>query len=214
MLQQLLTESLLLAIGGGICGLVLARWTNAVIERSLPLLQGLFPMQLTFDLDWRVLTFTALVSLATTVLCGLLPAWRASRTDGLVAFKGEIASLAPRRRPLGLVAQVVMSFALLLVAGTFVQALVRMQTADPGFAVNGRLYAYSFIPTPGITPATSRQIYSRAIDELKASRGFATRRSRTRCRSCRPVLSAPLAQVDRSIPITTRAASIPVISRR
>ena len=64
-----------------------------------------------------------------------------------------------------------MSFALLLVAGTFVQALVRMQTADPGFAVNGRLYALSFIPTPGITPATSRQVYSRAIDELKGSPG-------------------------------------------
>ena len=171
-LQQLLTESLLLAIGGGVCGLVLARWTNAVLERSLPLAQGLWPMQLTFDLDWRVLTFTALVSLATTVLCGLLPAWRASRTDGLVAFKGEIVVGTPRRRPLGLVAQVVMSFALLLVAGTFVQALVRMQTADPGFAVNGRLYAYSFIPTPGITPATSRQVYSRAIDELKALPGI------------------------------------------
>jgi predicted permease len=171
-LQQLLTESLLLAIGGGICGLVLARWTNAVLERSLPLVQGLFPLQLEFDLDWRVLTFTAVVSLATTVLCGLLPAWRASRTDGLVAFKGEIVVGAPRRRPLGLVAQVVMSFVLLLVAGTFVQALVRMQTADPGFAVDGRLYAYSFISTPGITPAATRQIYSRAIDELKALPGI------------------------------------------
>jgi predicted permease len=64
-----------------------------------------------------------------------------------------------------------MSFVLLLVAGTFVQALVRMQTADPGFAVNGRLYAYSFVATPGTTPATSRQIYSRAIDELKALPG-------------------------------------------
>jgi predicted permease len=105
------------------------------------------------------------------VLCGLLPAWRASRTDGLVAFKGEIVVGAPRRRPLGLVAQVVMSFVLLLVAGTFVQALVRMQTADPGFAVTGRLYAYSSIVTPGITPAASRQIYSRAIDELKALPG-------------------------------------------
>jgi len=171
-LQQLLTESLLLAIGGGICGLVLARWTNALLERSLPLLQGFFTLQLGFDLDWRVITFATLVSLATTVLCGLLPAWRASRTDGLVAFKGEIVVGTPRRRPLGLVAQVVMSFVLLLVAGTFVQALVRMQTADPGFAVNGRLYAYSFISTPGISPATTRQIYSRAIDQLKALPGI------------------------------------------
>jgi predicted permease len=170
-LQQLLTESLLLAIAGGICGLVLARWTNALLERSLPLVQGFFPLHLDFDLDWRVITFATLVSLATTVLCGLLPAWRASRTDGLVAFKGEIVVGIPRRRPLGLVAQVVMSFVLLLVAGTFVQALVRMQTADPGFAVNGRLYAYSYISTPGISPATGRQIYSRAIDELQALPG-------------------------------------------
>ncbi len=170
-LQQLLTESLLLAIGGGACGLVLAQWTNAILERSLPLLQGFFPLHLEFDLDWRVITFTALVSMATTVLCGLLPAWRASRTDGLVAFKGEILVGTPRRRPLGLVAQVVMSFVLLLVAGTFIQALVRMQTADPGFAVSGRLYAYSFISTPGISPAAGRQIYSRAIDELKALPG-------------------------------------------
>lgn len=171
-LQQLLTESLLLAIGGGLCGVVLAQWTNALLERSLPLLQGFFPLELGFDLDWRVITFATLISLATTVLCGLLPAWRASRTDGLVAFKGEIVVGTPRRRPLGLVAQVVMSFVLLLVAGTFVQALVRMQTADPGFAVSGRLYAYSFISTPGITPATTRQIYSRAIDELKALPGI------------------------------------------
>jgi len=171
-LQQLLAESLLLAIGGGICGLVLARWTNALLERSLPLVQGIFPQQLKFDLDWRVITFTAVVSLLTTVLCGLLPAWRASRTDGLVAFKGEILVGTPRRRPLGLIAQVVMSFVLLLVAGTFVQTLVRMQTADPGFAVNGRLYAYSFISTPGIASAATRQIYSRALDELKALPGI------------------------------------------
>jgi predicted permease len=164
----------LLAVGGGVCGLLLARWTNALLERSLPALQGLFPLQLEFGLDWRVIAFTALVSLATTVLCGLLPAWRASRTDGLVAFKGEIVAGAPRRRPLGLVAQVVMSFVLLLVAGTFVQALVRIQTADPGFAVSGRLYAYAFVTTPGITPADSRQIYARALDALKAVPGIRT----------------------------------------
>ena len=121
-----------------------------------------------------MITFATVVSLATTVLCGLLPAWRSARTDGLVAFKGEIVAGVPRRRPLGLIAQVVMSFVLLLVAGTFVQALVRMQTADPGFAVAGRLYAYVFISTPGVTPATGRQIYSHAIDQLQALPGVRT----------------------------------------
>jgi putative ABC transport system permease protein len=170
-LQQLLTESLLLAIAGGICGLVFAQWSNALLERSLPMLQGIFPIQLDFDLDWRVIAFATAVSLITTVLCGLLPAWRASRTDGLVAFKSDIVTGTPRRRPLGLVSQVVMSFVLLMIAGTFVQALVRMQTSDPGFAVAGRLYAYVYVSTPGVSLATGRQIYSRAIDELRALPG-------------------------------------------
>jgi predicted permease len=173
-LQQLLTECLMLAVAGGVCGVVLAQWSNAVLERSLPLLQGIFPIQMKFDLDWRVIAFATLVSLATTVLCGLMPAWRASRTDGLVAFKGEIVVGVPRRRPVGLIAQVVMSFVLLLVAGTFIQTLVRMQTADPGFAVTGRLYAYAYISTPDMSPATRRQIYSRAIDELRALPGVRT----------------------------------------
>ncbi len=173
-LQQLLTESLMLAVAGGVCGVVLARWSNALLERSLPLLQGIFPIQMNFDIDWRVITFATLVSLATTVLCGLTPAWRASRTDGLVAFKGEIVVGGPRRRPIGLVAQVVMSFVLMLVAATFVQALVRMQTADPGFAVTGRLYAYAYISTPEMSLATRRQILSRAIDELRALPGVRT----------------------------------------
>ena len=173
-LQQLLTESLMLAVAGGACGLLFARWSNALLERTLPLEQGFFPVQLNFDLDWRVITFATVVSLLTTVLCGMLPAWRTSRTDGLVAFKGEIVGGVPRRRPLGLIAQVVMSFVLLLVAGTFVQALVRMQTADPGFAVAGRLYAFAFVSTPGVSPATSRQIYSRALEELRALPGVQT----------------------------------------
>jgi len=173
-LQQLLTESLMLAVAGGICGLVLAQWTNALLAGSWPLVQGFFPVQLNFDLDWRVITFATLVSLATTVFCGLFPAWRASRTDGLVAFKGEVVVRVPRRRPLGLVAQVVMSFVLLLVAGTFVQALLRMQTADPGFAVAGRLYAFTFNSTPGLTPAAARQFYAGAVEQVRTLPGVRT----------------------------------------
>jgi predicted permease len=169
--QQLVTESLILAVAGGICGVLLGRWSNALLEQSLPLLQGIFPIQLNLDLDWRVIAFATVISLATTVLCGLLPAWRASRTDGLVAFKSDIGTGTPRRRPVGLVSQVAMSLVLLMTAGTFVQALVRMQTSDPGFAVASRLYAYAYVSTPGLSPAASRQVYSRAIEELRALPG-------------------------------------------
>jgi predicted permease len=171
LLQQLLAESLVVAVGGGICGLVMARWTTALLQRSLPLIQGVFQAQLDFTLDWRVIGYATVISLLTTVLCGLLPAWRASQTSALVAFKGEIVVGKPRRRPLGLVAQVVMSFVLLVVCGTFIEALLRMQLADPGFAVAGRLYAFTYVSTPGVTPADGRLIYANALERLKALPG-------------------------------------------
>ena len=174
LLQQLLTESLVVALAGGLCGLVFAYWTNAILKRSLPLVQGIFPIQLDFSFDWRVIAYATLISLATTVLCGLLPAWRASRTSALVACKGEPAASRPRPRPLGLVAQVVMSFVVLLISGTFIQAVLRMQSADPGFAVAGRLYAYTYIATSGITAAGGRQIYSNALERLRALPGVRT----------------------------------------
>jgi len=172
LLQQLLAESLVVAAGGGICGVVMARWTTALLQRSLPLIQGVFQAQLDFSLDWSVIGYATLISLITTVLCGLLPAWRASQTSALVAFKGEIVVGKPRRRPFGLVAQVVMSFVLLVVCGTFIEALLRMQLADPGFAVEGRLYAFTYVSTPGITPADGRLIYANALDRLKALPGI------------------------------------------
>lgn len=171
LMQQLLIETLVIATAGGLLGIVLARWTTAVLQRSLPLIQGVFEAQLDFSFDWRVLTYATLVSMLTMGLCGLVPAWKASQTSALVAFKGEIVVGRPRRRPLGLVAQVLMSFVLLVVCGTFIEALLRMQTADAGFAVTGRLYAFTFITTPGIAPADGRRIYAQALERLRALPG-------------------------------------------
>jgi predicted permease len=170
-LQQLLIESVVLAVAGGMCGVVLAQWTNQLLQRSLPSLAYGFAVQLDLSLDRRVLAFATAITLVTTLLCGLLPAWRTSETGGLTTFKGEITVGAPRRRPLGVIAQVVMSLALLLVAGTFLQALLRMQATDPGFAVGNRLYAYTFISTPPFTPESGRQFYSQAVDRLRALPG-------------------------------------------
>jgi len=167
-IRQLLTENLLLAIAGGISGVILARWINQLLERSLPSLASGFGVQLNLSLDWRVLVFATLITFATTLLCGLLPAWRTSETHGLISFKSEIAVGGRRRgRPFGVIAQIVMSLTLLLIAGTFLQAVLRIQAADPGFAVANRLYAYTFIPTPPFTPDSGRQFYSQAVERLR-----------------------------------------------
>ena len=84
---QLLTESLLLAIFGGIAGIFLGLWSNRLLE--LLLAAGPYEsVQLDLAADTRVLLFTALLSLATTLFFGLAPAWRASRVDVLGGLKG------------------------------------------------------------------------------------------------------------------------------
>ena len=170
LIRQLLTESLVLAIGGGASGLVLAVWTTRILERVMPSVRSTFPIELDLSLDGRVIAFATILSLATTLVCGLVPAWRGSQTSGVAGFKGEIGSTIRRRRPFGLVAQVVLSFVLLLIAGSVIETLRRLEVIDPGFAVSGRLYAYIYFPSAS-TPETGRQLYAQALDRLRALPG-------------------------------------------
>jgi predicted permease len=170
LIRQLLTESFMLAIGGGASGLLLAVWTTRIIERVMPSVRSTFPIEVDLSLDGRVIAFATLLSLATTLVCGLMPAWRGSQTNGIAGFKGEIGGSVRRRRPFGLVAQVVLSFVLLLVASSVIETLRRLQVADPGFAVSGRLYAYIYFPSAS-TPEAGRQLYSQTLDRLRALPG-------------------------------------------
>jgi predicted permease len=170
LLRQLLTESLVLAAAGGASGLLLAVWTTGILGRVMPSVRSPFPLDLDLPLDGRVIAFATILSLATTLVCGLVPAWRGSQTSGVAGFKGEIGGLVRRRRPFGLVAQVVLSFVLLVVAGSVIETARRLQVADPGFAVSGRLYAYIYFPSAS-TPETGRRLYAQALDRLRALPG-------------------------------------------
>ena len=170
LMRQLLTESLVLAIGGGASGLLLALWTTRILERVMPSVRSTFPIDLDLSLDGRVIAFTAILSLATTLVCGLVPAWRGAQTIGIAGFKGDAGGSFRRRRPVGLVAQVVLSFVLLLIAGSVIASLRQLQVTDPGFTVNGRLYAYIYSPSAS-TPETGRQFYAQALDRLRALPG-------------------------------------------
>lgn len=119
-----------------------------------------------------MLLFATVVALATTVLCGLLPAWRTSQDRALVAFKSEIGGGMPRRRPVGLIAQVVMSLVLLFVAGSALQALWRFQATDAGFDAARRLYAYTF---PSLLPSAAagrREFYVQTLEQVRALPGM------------------------------------------
>jgi predicted permease len=170
LLRQLLTEALILAVGGTVCGVVLALWARNLLERSVPLAAGIFAVQLDLSLDWRALVFAAGICAVTTVLCGLLPAWRVSGMSRMVVVQGSVGASA-RRRPVELVAQVVMSLVLLFIGASFVAELLRLHATYPGFDVAGRLYAYTFLPSPPFAPDARRDLYTQALDRLQALPG-------------------------------------------
>jgi predicted permease len=167
LVRQLVTEALVLAFGGTLCGVVLAMWIGTLLERSIPLAAGIFAVQLDLSLDWRALVFGAGICAVSTVLCGLLPAWRVSGTSGMVITQSSVGASA-RHRPVGLVAQVVMSLVLLFIGASFVAELLRLHATYPGFDVAGRLYAHTFLPSPPIAPEARQELYAQALDRLRA----------------------------------------------
>ena len=135
LIRQLLTESMMLAVAGGVLGLLFSFW-----GRDL-LLKLRFPGQemssLQTGLDWRVLIFTLAVSVLTSLLFGLAPAWRATRVDLTPALKDASRSFTGYSRSwlgkLLVVVQVALSLLLLIGAGLFLRTLSNLQHVAPGF---------------------------------------------------------------------------------
>jgi predicted permease len=139
--QSLLIEGLLLAVLGGVCGLLLASWSSSLILAVFssgrnPITAGA-SLSLMAPLDWRVLIFTALVSLLSVLLFGLAPAWRTSRPNLTDALKDRTAHIGGASRfgwaPMLVIVQVALSVVLLIGAGLFVRSLVKLKEVDVGF---------------------------------------------------------------------------------
>jgi putative ABC transport system permease protein len=133
LIQQLLTESALLALTGGLLGTIL---TFAGIKLFLTL-AGEFPNSTTITLNGRVLLFTLGVSLLTAILFGLGPAIQASRPDlNVVLREGErkTTSASSRLARHGLaVSEVALAMVLLVGAGLMINTILRLQRVNPGF---------------------------------------------------------------------------------
>ena len=157
--QQLLTESLILAIIGGGIGFLLATWSVAFMTRLLP--QD-FPRLAEINLDWKVLTFSMFASVLTGILFGLAPALQISNTDVQDSLKetgrGSAGSLRQNRlRKLLIVGEVALSVVLLVGAGLLFRSFIQLQSVNPGFNSQQVL-------TLRLSPAGSR--YSRDADYI------------------------------------------------
>ena len=138
-LRQLLTESVLLALAGGLLGLFLAVWGTTLLA-GLPSLQ--IPRLAQAGIDLRVLAFTLGVSVLTGVLFGMAPAWHASRFNLFLSLKegGRASSdskRASRARNMLVVAQVSLAVILLVGASLLVESMIHLTRQSPGFDPNG-----------------------------------------------------------------------------
>ena len=136
LIRQLLTESIVLALLGGIGGLALGQWASGAIAAILP--PSRFPVLLDFSFDWRVFAYAMTAALVTGTLMGVWPALRGGRADvNAVLHSGgrsDTAGVSRHRvRSVLVVAQVAGFLVLLIVAGLFVRTLFRAQRAYLGF---------------------------------------------------------------------------------
>ena len=135
LVRQLFTESLLLAMLGGLAGVLFAFWGKNALVALTDKETGLLPSGVELSLNWRILLFTLLVSLLTGVLFGLVPTWRATSLDLTTALKQSrrTASGVSRLGKSLIVVQVALSSLLLVGAGLFIRTLYNLQHVDLGF---------------------------------------------------------------------------------
>ncbi len=158
-IRQLLTESLLLAVLGGVGGLILAYW-------GLRLLVALAPREIPrldeTGIDFRVLAFTLGVSILTGLIFGLLPALQASKPDLNDALKeggrSGAGAVRSRTRNAFVVAEVALSLILLIGAGLMIRSFLQLQQVNPGF--NGQNLLTMRVLLPGSTYTEDQQRYT------------------------------------------------------
>jgi putative ABC transport system permease protein len=149
-LQQLMTESLLLALLSAGAGLLLAHWMTPVLVRLLT--PSSAPAELATGIDLRLLLFTGLLALFTVVICGLYPAFRLSGADMHTGLKngarltGGGSRLA---RKVLVASQVALSLVLVLGAVLFTRTLVNLMGSYLGFNPDSVLVSQIFVQAPG-----------------------------------------------------------------
>lgn len=163
--RQLLTESMLLALIGGICGVLLAQWGVTVLVR---LVAREAPLNTTADAG--ILTFTLGVSIIAGLLFGLVPAIQASRTDLASAMKEKARTVRGfwRVSPSAalVVMQVGLSMVLLTGAGLFARSLAKLQSEDVGFDRTNMLLVGIDPRLAGYKPSELATLYQQVLERV------------------------------------------------
>ena len=171
--RQLLTESILLALGGAFIGTFIAYWGTRVLLLLAP---TEIPRVWDIGIDGPVLLFATAVAIVTGVLFGLAPALTSARQNPGAVMKEGSRHLASRRtvfQRLVVAAEISVSLVLLVGAALFAQTLLRMSAVDPGFDPENMLLVELSLPTSRYADAANRgAFYQETIERLSSMPGI------------------------------------------
>ncbi|HEV3063234.1 MAG TPA: ABC transporter permease [Vicinamibacterales bacterium] len=171
---QLLVESVMLAGAGGLLGLGVAAWTTRFLIGFLPTTT---PHVISGSIDGRILLFNFLLSLATGLLFGLIPALRSTKPNLAPTLKDQVGAVVGgsggvRLRKGLVVAQVTISILLLIGAGVFIRSLRNLRLLNLGLRTDS-LIAFNVSPTlTGYTPVRTKQFDKQLLDRVAALPGI------------------------------------------
>ena len=175
LLKQLLTEGLIISAFAAAAGLLTAKWCANVIMLLYPARPGVI-VNLPAAMDWRVLVLAVAICFISTMLVGLAPALQAGKVDLAIGMKAEAGGVVGGSGKgwlrSGLVlAQVALSFLLLVGAGLVLKSLQGMQNTSPGFSTKGVLTTSVDMVGAGYNAQRIRDFQQRLIDRVQALSG-------------------------------------------
>ncbi|HVQ12453.1 MAG TPA: ABC transporter permease, partial [Vicinamibacterales bacterium] len=168
--RQLLVESVLLAIGGGLLGLVVARWSIDGLLALAPV--GLLRVT-EVHLDWRVMAYALGLSLSTGIVVGLMPALSVARRSLVIRMRenSHNATQSARLRQGLVVAQVAMTIVLLCAAGLLVRTVMALNSARSGLDRSNLMTMAVALPDTRYTPPRMAEFFARVLGELRSMPG-------------------------------------------
>jgi predicted permease len=171
-IRQLLTESILVALAGGVLGLAIAAWGTGAMLKLLP---AALPRMDEIGIDGRVLAFTFGASLLAGILFGLAPALKISRTDVQVSLKeGGRSVVRTRNRAQGVlvVAEMAMALVLLVGAGLMIRSVAQLWRVKPGFDPRNAVeFSIALAPDKTSEAPKIRATYRQLLEGLETTPG-------------------------------------------
>ena len=172
LVRQLLTESLLLSLLGGVSSLLLVRFAIPLLAALR--LPGMDMAALDLRVDWRVLSFTLALAAFTTVIFGVMPALEASKVNMVETLKGAARTGSLRKTHLRqtlVVSQIALSFLLLVGSGLLIRTLGNLLEMDLGFDCRNLSLVSVDLGLAGYSEARARQFYPLVLERVQASAG-------------------------------------------